>query len=87
MGDEFKFHLFNWKIICASVQQRGLGVREVVYCNKVLLRKWLRHFAMEEQALWRTAVAGKYGCEWGGWSSKDVWGGHGFSLWKFIRFR
>lgn len=44
MGDEFKFHLFNWKIICASVQQRGLGVREVVYCNKVLLRKWLKAF-------------------------------------------
>ena len=86
MGDEFIFHLFNWQIICAPIQQRGLGVREVLYFNKALLGKWLRQFAMEEQALWRTVVARKCGCEWGGWSSKEVWGGHGFSLWKFIRF-
>lgn len=77
MGDEFKFHLFNWQIIChlfnwqiicALIQQCGLGVREVVYFNKALLGKWLRHFAVEEQALWRTVVASKYGCERGGWS-------------------
>ena len=65
MGDEFIFHLFNWQIICAPIQQRGLGVREVVYFNKALLGKWLRQFAMEEQALWRTVVARKCGCEWG----------------------
>uniref|UniRef100_A0A7N2MVH3 Amidase domain-containing protein n=1 Tax=Quercus lobata TaxID=97700 RepID=A0A7N2MVH3_QUELO len=74
------------KAILLDRKQCGLGVREVVYFNKALLGKWLRHFAMEEQALWRTVVASKYGCEWVGWSSKEVWGGHGFSLWKFIRF-
>ena len=36
-GEEFKFHLVNWKMICAPIQQGGLGIRDVVLFNRAFL--------------------------------------------------
>jgi len=30
VGDEFKFHLVNWRTICSSKASGGLGVRSLV---------------------------------------------------------
>jgi hypothetical protein len=33
LGDEFKFHLVNWRTICAPIQQGGLGLRRIIPFN------------------------------------------------------
>ena len=38
-GEEFKFHLVNWKMICAPIQQGGLGIRDVVLFNRAFFGK------------------------------------------------
>lgn len=39
---------------------------------KALLGKWLWRFRVEEQALWREVIAGKYGVVEGEWRSRNV---------------
>jgi hypothetical protein len=53
--------------------------------NEVLLGKWLWRYALEQEALWRRVVDGKYKSLEGGWSSKVIHSPHGISLWKNIR--
>ena len=72
IGDEPKFHLVNWATICSPVASGGLGIRKVRLFNEALLRKWLWRFGMERAALWRQVIAVKYGCEWGGWCTRDL---------------
>jgi len=38
-GEEFRFHLVNWKMICVPIQQGGLGIRDVVLFNRAFLGK------------------------------------------------
>ena len=41
MGEEFKFHLDNWKQVCKPVRYGGLGIRNLFLFNQALLGKWL----------------------------------------------
>jgi hypothetical protein len=66
IGDEFKFHLVNWMRICTSINSSGLGVRNLIQFNRVLLGKWLWWYAMESEALWRLVVEAKYESTRGG---------------------
>ena len=36
IGDEFKFHLVNWKKACEPIQHGGLGVRNLLSFNQSL---------------------------------------------------
>jgi hypothetical protein len=85
IGDEFKFHLVNWRTICSSKASGGLGVRNLVMFNKALMGKWLWRYVMERDAFWRKVVDVKYGSLRGGWCSKEVGGSYGFGVWKSIR--
>jgi hypothetical protein len=85
VGDEFKFHLVNWCMICSSKASGGLGVRNLVTFNKALMGKWLWRYAMERDAFWRKVVDVKYGSLRGGWCSKEVGGSYGYGVWKSIR--
>lgn len=63
MGDEFKHHMVGWDKVCTPVEKGGLGVRNLISFNKVLLGKWLWRFGMEE----KSSMAGCYSCQiWGG---------------------
>ena len=84
MGDEFKHHMVGWDKVCTPVEKGGLGVRNLISFNKVLLGKWLWLFGMEENHLWQSVIAAKYGVEWGGWCSKSAREAHGCGLWKGI---
>ena len=62
----------------------GLGVKNMIQFNQVLLGKWLWQCAMEREALWRFLVDNKYDSLGGGWSSKEVVGHYGVGMWKCI---
>jgi hypothetical protein len=66
MGEEFKFHLVNWRKVCSPVREGGLGIRSLRSFNRALLGKWLWRFAREPGASWRKVVEAKYGSERGG---------------------
>lgn len=51
MGDETKFHLVNCSKVCSPLFEGGLGVRNLLSFNRVLLGKWLWGYAYERGAL------------------------------------
>jgi hypothetical protein len=84
MGEEFKFHLVNWRKVCSPIREGGLGIPNLRSFNRALLGKWLWRYANEPEAWWRKVVEAKYGSERGGWWSKVGSGSHGRGLWKYI---
>lgn len=92
LGDEPKFHLVNWAIVCDPLPSGGLAIRILRHFNEALLGKWLWRLGLERDALWRRVKEVKYGCEWGGGEkrggvgcSNSVSAPYGVSLWKYIR--
>ena len=71
--------------MCQPVHLGGLGIRNLRIFNKALLGKWLWRFGNEREALWRLAIVAKYGDQHGGWSSRELLGPNGVSLWRNIR--
>ena len=41
IGDEPKFHLVKWAIVCSPIALCSLGIRKVRLLNEALLGKWL----------------------------------------------
>ena len=54
-----KTHLLGWDKVCMPI------IRKLTTFNKALLGKWLWHFGIEENRLWRRVVDLKFGEEWG----------------------
>ena len=79
IGDEFKFHLVDWKHVCESFCGGGLGIRILLLFSKAFLGKWLRRYATEREAFWGRVGEHKYGSMWRGWYS-NMQGSHGISL-------
>ena len=71
-GDS-KIHLVGWDKVCAPIANGGLGIRKLTTFDKALLGKWLWRFGKEEDRLWRSVVASKYGEDWG--DGPQSWGG------------
>jgi hypothetical protein len=63
LGEDFKYHLVSWSMVCSPISKGGLGIRNLRTFNKALLGKWLWHYDMRE-ALWRTVVDAKYSSTW-----------------------
>ena len=85
MREEKKFHLVRWETVCDPVVNGGLGVCNLRIFNKALLGKWLWRYHLEEGSLWRDTIDARHSVAWGGWCSKEVSGGYGVGLWKYIR--
>ena len=84
MGEEFKFHLVNWKQVCKPICSGGLGIRYLVLFNQALLGKWLWRFAIEKMAIWQRVIVLKCGSLGGDWCSCLVSEPYGVSLWKSL---
>ena len=85
IDDECKLHLVNWSKVCRPMKNGGLGIRCLRRFNSALLAKWLWHYGMENDALWRRVIGAKYGNEWGGWCTQSMSGAYGVCMWKSIR--
>ena len=85
MGDEFRFHLVKWEMVCRPISNGGLGVRNLRVFNRALLGKWLWRYTKEPEALWKTMIESKYGDLGEGWCTRVVRGTEGKGLWKYIR--
>ena len=87
LGDEFKYHLVKWKIVCAPVKSGGFGCSQsgiLVLFNKSLLGKWLWRYAVERTALWRRVIDSKYGSMCSG-TQIECRVLMGLVCWKYIR--
>jgi hypothetical protein len=60
VSDEFKFHLVSWTKICTRFYLGVLGIRNLLFFNQALLRKWLWRCATKKEDLRRSVVEFKY---------------------------
>ena len=80
---ENKFYLVDWKTVCKSKLERGLGLRPVMLMNRALLGKWLWRSGNETEGLWRQLVLSKYGIIREGWEIKDM-NYKALAIWKAL---
>ncbi|KAE8656892.1 Protein MOR1 [Hibiscus syriacus] len=51
-----RIHWVNWKRVCLSIEEGGLGVLDLNFANRVLLGKWVWKFANEKDSLWKNMI-------------------------------
>lgn len=61
MGEEFKFHLIKWEMVCRPISNGGLGIKNLRVFNQALLVKCLWRYTKEPEALWKMVIENKYG--------------------------
>jgi hypothetical protein len=84
MGEGKKFYLVNWNQVCQPLSSGGLGFQNLRVFNRALLGKWLWRYGNEADAFWRKLIFSKYGISQGDWTTREVHGPYGVSLWKYI---
>ena len=80
----FKYSLVAYDKVYLPIEMGGLGIRNVVSFNQVLLGKWLWRYGHEVTYLWWRVISTKYGEGKGGWSTKVCRKIDGFGLWCSI---
>ena len=65
LGDEYKSYLGKGIRYALLLRMGFGGVRKLGSFNQALLSKWLWHFGVEGNYLWRWMVGVKYGEYWG----------------------
>ena len=57
-----KYHLVEWRVVCKSKNQGGLGILDLKLMNKALLAKWWIRFSDNTvQGKWKDIIRSKYG--------------------------
>ena len=85
IGEGKKFHLVNWNQVCQPLKSGGLGFQNLRLFNRALLGKWFWRYGNEADAFWRKLIFSKFGNSHGDWTTREVHGPYGVSLWKHIR--
>ncbi|CAL5359220.1 unnamed protein product [Camellia sinensis] len=62
-----KVHLVKWREVTLNKKQRRVGIRDVRLANHCMLMKWWWRLALEDDALWKQVICGKYGSTGGRW--------------------
>lgn len=83
-GEDRKYHLVKWDLVCSNVKRGGLGIKNLKSFNSALLGKWLWHFLTNSLGMWRKVVVCKYGEEEHKWFPKTISSPYGLGFWKGI---
>lgn len=59
-----------WSEIKKLIPLGGLGLWSLMDINEALQDKWLWRFPIEEDVIWRGAIAAKYGMDERGWFAR-----------------
>ncbi|CAL5336186.1 unnamed protein product [Camellia sinensis] len=79
-----KIHLVQWKEVCKSKAQGGLGVRSLSDVNICLMLKWWWRYGHQQQSLWKMVVCSRYGGNEGRWKPETVSAATISTVWKDI---
>ncbi|CAL5372109.1 unnamed protein product [Camellia sinensis] len=79
-----KIHLVQWKEVCKSKAQGGLGVRSLSDVNICLMLKWWWRYGHQQQSLWKMVVCSRYGGNGGRWKPETVSAATISTVWKDI---
>ncbi|CAL5365331.1 unnamed protein product [Camellia sinensis] len=79
-----KIHLVQWKEVCKSKDQGGLGVRSLSDVNICLMVKWWWRYGHQQQSLWKMVVCSRYGGNGGRWKPETVSTAMVSTVWKDI---
>lgn len=55
------YKLVNWQTTMRSIEQGGLGIRNLRAQNNSLLTRWLWRYNKEDHAIWREVIRHKFG--------------------------
>ncbi|KAK2660961.1 hypothetical protein Ddye_007494 [Dipteronia dyeriana] len=55
--EQRKLHAVDWKTMCGSKSNRGLGIGRIVDKNNGMLAKWVWRYGKDKDLLWRKAVS------------------------------
>lgn len=80
-----KYHLVKWDKVCSNLREGGLCIKNLGLFNSALLGKWIWHFMVESNDLWKKVVVCKYGERKHKWFSNIVSESYGSGVWKGIR--
>ncbi|KAK2658233.1 hypothetical protein Ddye_004766 [Dipteronia dyeriana] len=58
-----KIHSVDWKTVCKSKKNGGLGVGRIFDKGVSLLAKWIWRFGREDSSLWKKVICAKYGLD------------------------
>jgi len=53
----------SWKLLCKSIEEGGLGIRDICKFNVALLAKWRWRCISIEKGKWKECLDSKYGLE------------------------
>ncbi|XP_028118943.1 uncharacterized protein LOC114316485 [Camellia sinensis] len=78
-----KIHMIKWEDMLKSMDEGGLGIRNLRVANKCLLIKWWWRFGSEKDTLWRKVICSRNRLELASWipslipsnSYSPVWNG------------
>lgn len=54
-------HLASWKTVCKTIDQGGLGVKDIGVMNLAFLNKWKWRILNESDKLWENILNSRYG--------------------------
>ncbi|CAL1375754.1 unnamed protein product [Linum trigynum] len=83
-GEVNKLHLVAWDRCKLPRSLGGLGIPDLRVRNQALLLKWCWRFAVERTSWWRELIKLKFPNSHSDWSSGDIQGRLGCSLWAVI---
>lgn len=72
----------KWEVLCKSMKEGGLGIRDLGLFNRALLRKWIWRFLTEKDNLWAMVLKSRHGdLNWGRSGEQGERGGRGNTGW------